>query len=52
MYSYMNKRKVCILSAFKKNSQKTRKIEIEIDKVIKRANELLDNFKSRRSYKK
>ncbi|MGM0380263.1 MAG: type II toxin-antitoxin system RelE/ParE family toxin [Bacillota bacterium] len=43
MYCYIDKGKVCILSAFKKDSQKTRKVEL--DKAIKRAKEILSNFK-------
>ena len=42
MYCYMNKGIVCILSAFKKDSQKTRKVEI--DKAINRAKEVLNDL--------
>ena len=42
MYCYMNKGRICILSVFKKDSQKTRKVEI--DKAIKRAKEVLNDL--------
>lgn len=41
MYCYINHNGVCILSAFKKDSQKTRKKEI--DKAIQRLNQILNN---------
>jgi len=41
MYCYIDHNGVCILSAFKNNSQKTRKKEV--DKAVQRLNQVLNH---------